>query len=376
MVGRGPLSGLHVVELATFISGPFATAMLADLGADVIKVEAHTGDPMRRFGRAKPVSPIFASLNRGKRSLVVDLKSAEGVDTLRGELRAADVFVCNWRPGAIARLGLDDADLAAENPGLVRLYVTGFGLTGPLAGEPAFDSVVQARLGHGEAQGDGTDPALATSYVVDKVSAAMATQAVLAALVARSRTGLGDRVDLAMLDAGAYLAFPDVMANRTFLDEQPASAYNTQIAAVRPLRAADGWMVLAPVTGAQVAKACEVVGCPELSRTLRQVKDPGELTIRLFSELERRLPLRTVDVWLAAFRAADIPAAPCLTLDDHLDDAQVNHNALYGVVRWPGIGPARVVRYPAVFGSWGHLRNAAPPPELGEYQRPTSKEPA
>ena len=181
-----PLAGMRVVELATFISGPYATMMLADLGAEVVKVEPAAGDPFRRFGRpATEYSVAFATSNRGKRSVVLDLKSADSVGTLLRLLAASDILVCNWRPGVAERLGLGDDLLAGANEKLIRIYITGFGADGPLRDEPAFDTVVQGRSGMTRALSPSDTPVLLPGYPVDKLTAMMAVQAALAAVVGR-----------------------------------------------------------------------------------------------------------------------------------------------------------------------------------------------
>ncbi|HRE02490.1 MAG TPA: CoA transferase, partial [Ilumatobacteraceae bacterium] len=222
--------------------------MLADLGAEVIKIEPPRGDPMRRLSRHPAgVNPMWVNSNRGKRSVTLDLKQPEAQAQARDLLASADLMVCNWRRPVAERLGLRDADLVARNPRLIRVYVTGFGPDGPLADAPTYDMIIHGRLGLTEAHGNGTEPA-DSSFMVDKVSAMLVCQAALAAIAGRELHGVADRVDVAMLDAAAYGNFPDVMANRTFLDHSPESARNMQPDAVRPLATADGWIVVVPVT--------------------------------------------------------------------------------------------------------------------------------
>jgi CoA:oxalate CoA-transferase len=257
----GPLHGIRVVELASFMAVPFGTMMLSDLGADVVKVEPPTGDPFRRFGKNdRGASPVFVSSNRGKRSVVLDLKEERGRASFRELLVTADVLVSSFRPAVLTRLDLDDASLAAANPLLIRLYLTGFGADGPLADVPAFDVIIQARTGYTEMQGDHDHPALAPSYLVDKITSTMVGQATLAALLGRERFGTADRVDLAMLDSSVYVNFPDVMANRVILDHAPPEARNAHAAAARPIQAKDGWIVIAPVTGGQIRRGLAAAG--------------------------------------------------------------------------------------------------------------------
>ncbi len=367
-VGGGPRHGLRIVELASFISAPLACAMLADLGAEVIKVEPPRGDPMRRLGRqSSGVSPMWVNSNRGKRGVVLDLKEPAAQAELHELLATADMVVCNWRQAVADRLGLRDEELAAKYPRLIRVWVSGFGPTGPLASSPVFDTIIQARLGLTEANGDGETPALDLSFAVDKTSAMMVCQSALAAIVARERHGVADRVDVAMFDAAAYANFVDIMVNRTLLDHEPASARNLHPSAVRPLATADGWIGVVPVTSDQVRRTLEAVGRPDLIDKIMAPSDGVELTKTLFRELDDVLRTKTTDDVLEALRRHDVPAAPCLTIDEHLRDGQTEHNELYTVREWPGwedVGPMRHVRHPAVFSTWGHAFPQVGPPVL------------
>jgi crotonobetainyl-CoA:carnitine CoA-transferase CaiB-like acyl-CoA transferase len=366
--GVGPLAGVRVVELGTFISGPFAAMALADLGADVLKVEPPSGDPLRRFGRTgKATSPAFLNVNRGKRSVCLDLKDPGAAARLRDVLDAADVLVCNWRASVAGRLGILDDELAERNPRLVRLYLTGYGLQGPLADAPSFDSVLQARSGLADVMRRDDVPQLLPMYLVDKLAGVVASQAVLAALVGRSATGRGERIDLAMLDAAAYLDFPEVMTNRTYLDHADLPARNDQAAAIRPVRAADGWLVAAAVTGDQVRRACAALGADELAGELLAMPDATALTRRFCDEVERRTRMLSLDDALARLAAADVPATACLSLDEHLADEQVAVNQLYRVVDREDLGAVREVRYPARFSSTGDLWPATAAPALGRH---------
>jgi formyl-CoA transferase len=236
-----------------------------------------------------------------------------------------------------------------------------------MANAPAFDAILQARVGLAQAQGDGTKPALTPAYIVDKMAAAMVSQAVLAALLSRERTGIAERVDVAMIDAAAYINYPDVMANRTFVADPPADARNLQLAATRLLRTSDGWLAVAPVTRDQVRRACAVVGHPQLANAVLAIPDAAALTRRLFDELERVTVTDATTTWVKRFTAADVPAAPCLSLDEHVGDAAVVHNRLYAIENWNDVGAVRHVRYPAVFSTWGQLRATSGPPALGEH---------
>jgi CoA:oxalate CoA-transferase len=368
MSDHGPLAGVTVVEAATYMSGPYAGQQLADLGATVTKVESPAGDPFRWFGRpATYVSAQWASMNRGKRSVVLDLRSDEGLRRMRQLLEGADVFLVNWRPGVAASLGLGDEALAAANPSLIRVYITGFGPDGPSASEPAFDTAVQARSGLMDALSSGGVPVVLPGYPLDKMTAVHATQAVLAALYQRERLGHGDRVDLAMLDVAASSDFPDLFVNRVFLDHQPDDPHNQHTAGIRPLPALDGWLVIAPATSRQIRAACNAVGRPEWADEILGADDQASLVRLLFERLASVTGEGTTDHWLQQFRHHDVAAAPCTSMDAHLHDPQVMYNGLYRTADWADAGRARYVRYPAVFAHWGPLAADSPPPRLGEH---------
>lgn len=357
-----PLEGITVVETAIYLSGPWAGMMLADLGADVVKVEPPGGDPYRRFGRPETaVAPLWAACNRGKRSVVLDLKTPAGVEEILELLDGADVLLSNWRPDVADRLGLGDAVLAERNPRLIRCWISGSGPTGPRVREPAFDTVIQARSGLTDASSRGDSPTVSYGYPNDKVTPAFAAQAILAALFARERTGVGDRLDVAMLDVAGYFNFPDLMVNRMFLDHQPDGARNDDAMSVRAIPASDGWFIVAGVSGRQIKRSCEAVGHPELAGELFAQATPADLNRRifeLFAPITREQPLAH---WLAAFRDCDVPAAPCLTIDEHLDDEQVLHNQVYAIEEWPGVGRVRMPRYPVQSPTWGPLTGGGPP---------------
>ncbi len=360
---------MKVVEAAIYMAGPYAGMMLADLGADVVKIESEKGDPFRRYGRpTTPFSAVFANCNRSKRSVVLDLKSPAGHDAILELLAGSDVFLANWRAGVAESLGLSDDVLVATNPRLVRCFVTGYGPDGPLASEPAFDTVVQGLSGLTDAiNRPGDDPALIPGYPVDKLVAMMAAQAILAGLFERERTGTGDRIEVPMLDVAAYVNFADLFTNRVFMDHQPEVAQNLQASAIRPVRAADGWIVCAPVTSPQIAATFRALGHAEWTEEVLAQPDHHTLVRAMYDTVERATQELTVDEVLARFREADVPAAKCITMDEHLVEPQVEHAQLYHVDEWPGCGRVRTVRYPATFGHWGHVAAEGVAPALGEH---------
>ena len=363
-----PLDGIRVIEAASYLSGPYTGQMLADLGAEVIKVEAPPrGDAFRRFNRPPAIySPIFANANRGKRSVLADLKNPAAREAVLELVGTSDVWITNWRPGVAERLGMSDNILADRNPRLVRLYLSGYGPEGPRAHAPVFDTVIQATSGLTHALSGGDQPSLLPGFPLDKMTAALAAQAVTAALFARERTGQGERIDMSMLAAAAYVNFVELFANRTFVDAQPSDARNLHAIGLRPLRAKDGWLTIAPVSGAGIKKLCEALGHPEWVDELQALDNQSNLASTLFAQLDTIFPARTVDDLLELLGDCDIAAARCLSIDEHLADAQVEVQDIYRTEHWDGIGQVRTVRYPAYFASAGRLAAPGPAPRVGQ----------
>ena len=344
-----PLAGLTVVDAATFLSGPLAGQALADLGAEVVKVEPPGGDAMRRFGRTvEGLSVLWLAANRTKRLIEVDLSGKAGRRQLDEVLAGADVLITNWRPGVAERLGLHPERVRTTWPRLVWCRISGFGQGGPRALEPAYDSVIQAAAGVMATQGAGGPPELVRGFLADKITATYATQAITAALFHRSSTGEGTVVDVAMLDALAYFDFPDVLAARALpSDDGTDDGVNQQLASVRAVPTADGWMVLSPVRARQLRAAMEVAGHPEWGEELRQAGDSAAVTVRFYELFSRVSPTRSTAAWMADLGAVDVPAAEVLDADGHLRDPQVLHNGTYETERRPLVGEHRHARYPA-----------------------------
>jgi crotonobetainyl-CoA:carnitine CoA-transferase CaiB-like acyl-CoA transferase len=312
---------------------------------------------MRRFGRTvEGLSVLWVAANRSKRSVVVDLAEPGGRDQLDRMLDDTDVLVTNWRPGVADRLGLEPDRVRATWPRLVWCRISGFGQDGPRAQEPAFDTVIQAASGIMPGQGASPLPRPGTAdrpevikgFVADKVTAAYATQTVLAALVARAGTGQGCVVDVAMLDAMAHFNFVDILAERALPgDDGRGDGVNRQLAAVRSVPTADGWIVVSPARVRQMRAAAEVAGHPEWVEELHRAGDSVAVTVRFFELLAAVTPARSSADWLSAFRSADVPVAEVLDADGHLADPQVVHNQVYAEGDHQVIGRHRYVRHPA-----------------------------
>jgi crotonobetainyl-CoA:carnitine CoA-transferase CaiB-like acyl-CoA transferase len=355
-----------VIDAASYVAGPMGTSWLGDLGANVIKVEPPgKGDPMRSFGRRhRGTSVVFTNINRNKRSVQLDLKEPAGRDAFLELAAGADVLVANWRPRAMASLGLSDQQLATRNARLIRCYITGFGPSGPLADRPAFDGLLQAMSGMAHLQGADDRPKLVRTMLVDKLTAVVATQSILAALYARTRSGTGTRIDLAMLDVIAAFLYPDSFKEHTFLPE--ADMLPPLVARDTIVETADGAIVLSPVSGSQLRRSCDAAGHPEWKEQLKAIVDPIEMANTLLDLVESWTRSQTTAACIAAFAAVDVPVAPVLDLEQHLHDDQVTHNELYSVVDSPHQGRQRMVRHPAHFA--GAELPLAPAPGAGQHQ--------
>ena len=223
----GPLDGVRIVDVSQMISGPLASLLLADQGADVVKVEPPgTGDPMRGVGRSLGgIAPTFATANRGKRSLALDLKNARGREVLFRLVAGADVFIQNFRPGAAEGLGIGEAAVRAHREDILYVSISGFGESGPYAHKRVYDPVIQALSGLASIQGDRASgrPRMVRTIVPDKLTAMTAAQAIAAGLLARERSGRGQHVRLAMLDAMVSFLWPEGMARYTFVEPESAA---------------------------------------------------------------------------------------------------------------------------------------------------------
>ena len=370
----GALDGFCVIDFSQVIAGPLATRVLADQGADVIKVEPPSGDILRHMGGVAGLSPTFATVNRSKRSLVLDLKKSGGVEALMRLVANADVFVQNSRPGTMERIGIGAKQLRDHNPRLVYASISGFGETGPYAHKRVYDPIVQGMSGLCEIQGAGTGPpGLVRVIVPDKVTALTAAQNITAALLARERTGVGQHLRLSMLDAVIAFVWPEGMAYHTFIGE------GRQIKPVprRDLvfQTLDGHMIASTVAHREFQGFCRAVGKPEW------LEDPRfSTTAGLVANATARLELmaevlrtRTTDEWLEALDREDVPCGPVLTRDRLHENAQVRENAILVEDDHPVAGRMRQPR-PAERLDATPSAISRPAPMLGEHSEEVLRE--
>lgn len=364
----GPLSGIRVVDLCSVVSGPAAMATLADQGADVIKVETLSGDVMRHGRAASPgFSASFVACNRGKRSIALDLKRPEGKAILWRLVEQADVFAQNFRPGAIERLGFDYDAAKARNPGIVYLSISGVGPSGPYAGKRVYDPVIQALSGLTDIQADAQTgrPKMVRTLVADKTTAIYAAQAVTSALFARTRTGDGQHVEMAMLDAMLSFIWPEGMSPFAIVadDMQSASASAHDMI----FETADGFITLGTVSNTEWQGLCGALNKPEWltdPRFATQAARSANRQIRML-EIEAVLKGQPSAQILAALEAADVPCMPVRRRREMLDDPQVQHNGIVTVMAQPGVGAIRQAR-PAARFSGTPAKAPSPAPALGQ----------
>lgn len=261
-----PLEGVKILDLTTMLSGPLATMILADQGAEVIKVESPSGDYTRSLGhRQNGISSMFINNNRNKQSIALDLKSVGGQKILTKLVEYADVIVENFRPGVATRLGLDFVELRKDNPKLICVSINGFGSDGPLSAKPTYDPIIQAMSGLATIQAGSDDerPMLVRTILADKVTALTAAQGVTAAIFARERTGTGDQIEISMLDSVLQFLWASDMNAHTFID-QPASQDAAASFIDLLYEVSDGYVTISVMTDRQWAGLCEIMGVPEL----------------------------------------------------------------------------------------------------------------
>jgi crotonobetainyl-CoA:carnitine CoA-transferase CaiB-like acyl-CoA transferase len=355
--GRGPLAGVRIVDLTTVVMGPLSTRALADMGADVIRVESPHPDFMREFEpkRSPSMSAFSMNVNRNKRSIVLDLKSEPGRDALLDLIETADAFVTNLRPRALASLGLTDADLRARRPDLVYCSATGFGSDGPYAAKAAYDDVIQAASGLASMFSWLDDePAYIPSIIADKIASLHITYAVSAALYNKAANGVGEFIEVPMAESLASFNLVEHLMGHTFRPPTGQFSYQRLMTKHRrPRRSADGWVCLLPYSDRNWSDFFRLAGLEAYA------DDPRFATVNaridnvdaLYELLDGVVASKTTAEWMALCDEHSIPAAPVVDLEAVGDDP---HFAAVGLIEdhdHPTEGPYRVVRDPILWGS-------------------------
>jgi crotonobetainyl-CoA:carnitine CoA-transferase CaiB-like acyl-CoA transferase len=323
----GALDGVRIVDLTSVGMGPMATQLLADMGADVVKIEGAEGDvfrhvtPQRHHGMGHP----HLNLNRNKRSVVLDLKTPGGMANLLALIASADVFISNMRAPAMRRLGLDAETLTKKYPKLIYCGCYGYSEKGPYAGRAAVDDTIQAACGLAWLQGDAGNepPRYVKSVVADKVLALYVAQAVTAALFARERTGKGQAVEVPMFECMVSFLAVEHLAGKTFVPPEGPTGYSRLLNPFRrPFETTDGYIGVVPYTDGQWRRFFEIIGAPELARDERYRTQAARSRHfgQLYEIIDVALKQKSTTEWIALLKDADIPFAPVNALDALLDD--------------------------------------------------------
>jgi crotonobetainyl-CoA:carnitine CoA-transferase CaiB-like acyl-CoA transferase len=368
--GPRPLAGVRILDLTRVLAGPLGTMVLADLGADVLKVERPgSGDDLRAWGPPwtdEGVSAYFVAVNRNKRSMTLDLKEPRSKEILRPLVAGADVVVENFRPGTLEELGIGYDELKRANPRIVLASLTAYGSSGPYRDLPGYDIVIQAMGGLMSVTGepDGR-PMRVGVAVVDVLSGLYVAIAILAALRERDRTGSAQHVELSLL--GVELAsLVNVAHNFLIAGRVPARLGNAHpsIVPYEVFASADGHLALAVATEQQWRRFCVAIGAAELAEDARFDTNPQRVAHRdaLMATLEPILARRTTDAWIESLRGADVPCGPVNTLDRILTDSHVVESGLIRELEGTGT-PVQVIGSPLAFDSGSFP--VRPPPELG-----------
>ncbi len=364
------LAGIRVVDLTRIISGPFCSMFLADMGAEVIKVEdPDAGDPIRKQGAMRNGHSLyFANFNRNKRSMTLDLRSADGKAILRDLIRAADVVINNYRPGVMDKMGFGRDALRALKSNIVSCHITGFGLDGPYRDRPSFDFIAQAMSGFMSVNGVEDGPPLrAAPPISDLVAGAYAAMGVLAALVRRDRTGEGEEVATAMTDGmTSMLAF---LATNYFATGKLPLRTGNDHALVSPyglFEASDGQIAVAPANDAFYLKLIDALGLGHLKvhPDFQTNADRFERRAAINAEINARTRTQTVAHWIEKLNAAGVPCSRVLAIDEVFDDPQSRHQKMRVSIDHPQAGPIDVLGFPIKFTD-DPCRMHRPPPALG-----------
>lgn len=365
------LKGVKIVDLSRALSGPFCTMVLADLGADVIKIEpGPSGDMSRTWGPFdRGVSTYYLSCNRNKRGMCIDFRHPEGLDTIQQLIDDADVVIENFKPGTLESMGLGFEVLSARNPRLILGSINAFGADGPMSSWPGFDQIAQGYSGLMSLTGfvDG-DPTRTGTAIGDLTSGMWLVTAVMAALLERSKTGRGQHVSTSLL--ASLVGLLSVHGQRYLsLGDVPRRTGNAHsvIAPYGVFQTLDGPLNLAPITSAMWGRLCVLLDLPELPDDPRFASNEARVERReeLKVILESRLKTRSKRAWTELFIEAGLPAGPINTLDEVFDDPQVLHSQLTETLTHPTLGALRQVVTP-VFSTTDSAASR-PPPLLGEH---------
>ena len=365
----GALDGIRVLDLTTIYSGPLCTSILGDQGADVIKVESAEGDWMRSVlvNERNGVGGAFATLNRNKRSLVLNLADDEGKAVFKRLVADVDVVVENFRPGVMARLGLDYDTLKAINPKLIFASINGVGHTGPYAGRRVYDAIIQAISGMATLQSDPASerPVMINTLICDKLTSLIAAQSISSALVARERTGVGQRVDVAMLESSLFFLWSDNLQPYTFVgDEKPLQTYETHTNMVR--ETLDGYICTMPVQLDEWLGTFRALGLPNLLEDPEYMGPEGVRAAHFQAAINARFKEIPTAELAENLEREEVPYSLINPRDEVIHDPQVAAMGALWEFEHPFAGPMRQARPPGRFSETpSEIFRCSP--ELGEH---------
>lgn len=375
MPGSSVLSDVRVLDFTSFIFGPYCTQTLADMGADIVKVETEHGDIMRISGkpaRTRKMGPQHLTLNRGKRSVVFDLTSEQGKEAIKRLIAVSDIFIHNIRSNGIRRLGLDYHAVKAIKPDIVYVACLGFGTDGPYADRPAFDDIIQASSGMASLSprlDKSGKPRFLPSLIADKVSGLHAVYATLAALRQRDRTGDPVFVEVPMLECVTHFLLEEHFAEATF--DPPVGEFGFKRSfddSLQPMQTKDGWLMIAPYTDERWVKAFDVIGAPEelederLNDRKKRFYNQDYKHERMVHHIKRQ----TTAHWIAAFDEAQIPVGKVNMLEDLQSDPHLQSVKFFQKREHPSEGEYWEIQPPVRFNKKSE-RDLSYAPKIGEH---------
>jgi len=367
----GPLHGIRVLDVTMNVMGPLAAQILGDMGADVVKVEPPEGEPMRTVGvkgRDPTLSSQFLHLNRNKRSLVLDLKSAGAREVIDRLVARSDVLVTSQRPQAMSRLGLGYAEVSRRNPRIIYASAFGYGQTGPYAAKPAYDDLIQAALGAPVLQSrDGEAPRFMATNIVDRACGMALASAVGMALFHRERSGEGQAIEIPMFETMAQFIYGDHLYGQSLRPPVAPPRY-TRMLERRPFRTSDGWIGMLLFNDRHWQRFFAAIGEPHRSKEapFASMAMRSERIAEVTAYLERLLPTRSTADWLALLDEADVPAMAVKTPEDVMDDPHLKAVGFLRDVEHPAAGPIRTFGVPS---TWSRTQPdiRREPPLMGEH---------
>lgn len=369
----GPLAGVRVLDLTTVLMGPYATQILGDFGADVIKVESPDGDVVRQIGPARhpDMGPLFMNVNRSKRDIALDLKRPEARPAILKLVEQADVLVTNIRPRAMARLGLSYEELAELNPRLIYAALVGYDQTGPYADRPAYDDLIQGGscIAHGFVRAGG-QPSYVPAAVADRIVGMAGVNAILAAVIERMRSGQGQKIEIPMFETMVSMIMGDHMGGLTFDPPLDQGGYARHLSPDRrPYQTQDGYVCALIYTDGHWQRFFDAIGRGEVFTTDDRFSSFTNRMANIdfvYSELGKIIRTKTTAEWLDIFERADVPAMPMHSYESVMQDPHLVATGFFYTIEHPSEGTLRQMAVPVSF-SRTPVKPSRPAPRLGEH---------